>query len=206
MKTESYAELARRVLDGPARLGTVRVVAVDGGTGSGKSTFAVRLERALRERGARVATVHTDDLLDGWDDQFTFWHRLESTVLEPLGRGEPARYPVYDWYARGFTTEREVEVPDVLLLDGVSTARQGAAGLRTLTIFLDLDPELRLRRALARDGGYGIEAELRRWQERELAWFAQDRPETRADLVVDALADVGHHPEEEYHRQEAARG
>lgn len=203
---ESFAELAGRVLGRPARLGGVRMVAVDGGTGSGKSTFSARLAGALGEAGAGVGTVHTDDLLDGWDDQFTFWARLESTVLEPLARGQTARYPVYDWYARAFTAERELPVPDVLVVEGVSSARREGEGVRTLAVFLDLDPATRLRRALARDGGAGIEAELRRWLDREIAWYAHDRPDLRADVVVDALANVGHDPEKEYHRREAARG
>lgn len=203
---ESFAELAGRVLGRPARLGGVRMVAVDGGTGSGKTTFAARLERALVEAGARVGTVHTDDLLDGWDDQFTFWSRLERTVLEPLAHGHSGRYPVYDWYAGAFTRERDLPVPDVLVVEGVSSARREGERVRTLAVFLDLEPTTRLRRALARDGGAGIEAELRRWLDREIAWYSHDRPDLHADLVVDALADVGHDPEREYHRREAARG
>lgn len=203
---ESFTELADRILAAPARLGAVRLVAVDGGTGSGKTTFAGRLAGAIAEARRRVEVVHTDDLLDGWDDQFTFWARLEERVLGPLARGEPTRYPVYDWTARAFTVERELAVPDVLVLDGVSTGRRAGAASGTLMVFLDLEPSSRLRRALARDGGLGIERELRRWLAREIDWFAQDRTAARADVVVDAIADVGHHPEREYLRREVDRG
>lgn len=204
--SRTFGELARRVLDAPARLGGVRLVAVDGGTGSGKTTFAGRLARALSEAACRVEVVHTDDLLDGWDDQFTFWTRLEETVLAPLRAGRPASYPVYDWYARAFTSERALPVPDVLVLDGVSTARQAGAADRTLAIFLDLDPEARLKRALTRDSGLGVEARLRLWVQRELWWFAVDRTVDHVDLVVDAFATGEDHPEGEYQHGEADRG
>jgi hypothetical protein len=206
LRRESFAELAGRVLAGPARLGPVRLVAVDGGTGSGKSTFAGRLARAVGEAGRRVAVVHTDDLLDGWDDQFTFWGRLVRHVLEPLAGGASTSYPVYDWVARAFTTRRELGVPDVLIVEGVSTARREGAHARTLDVFMDLEPERRLRRALARDHGLGVEEQLRRWLAREIEWYAADRTAERAALVVDALAGVGHDPEREYLRREVDHG
>ena len=102
---ERFAELAGHIQSRPARLGTVRLVAVDGPSGAGKTTFAERLAAALREGDTRVAVVHTDDLLDGWADQFTFWPRLESGVLRPLARGVEGRHPVYDWARGSFGTD-----------------------------------------------------------------------------------------------------
>ena len=91
MRVERFADLAAEIGRRPARLGAVRLVAVDGPSGAGKTTFAERLAGALIRAGRRVEVVHTDDLLDGWEDQFTFWTRLECGVLEPLARGEPGR-------------------------------------------------------------------------------------------------------------------
>lgn len=90
---EAYDRLARRVLAGPARLGRTRLVAVDGPSGAGKSAFAARLADALAALpgGSPPPVVHTDDLLDGWDDQLTFWPRLEEWVLGPLRAGRPGR-------------------------------------------------------------------------------------------------------------------
>ncbi|MBV9722889.1 MAG: (d)CMP kinase, partial [Mycobacterium sp.] len=42
----------RTVLAGPARLGGVRLVAVDGPSGAGKTTVAARLGRELAAAGA----------------------------------------------------------------------------------------------------------------------------------------------------------
>ena len=193
---ESFAELAGRILAGPARLGGVRLVAVDGGTGLGEEHLRRQLARAVvGDRGTPWPVVQTDDLLDGWDDQFTFWTRLEETVLAPLRHGEPADTPVYDWYARAFTTVRHVPVPDVLIVEGVSAARRAGEGARTLSIFLDADPGPRLRRALERDGGAQIEAELRTWLRRRAAVVRGRSDGEHAGPVVDGAARVGHHPE-----------
>jgi uridine kinase len=197
--TESFADLAKEVLARPARLGPVRLVAVDGPSGAGKSTFAARLAGALTEAGMRVAVVPTDELLDGWEDQFTFWDRLDATVLRPLERGESGRHPVYDWLLGRFVGEREVGVPDVLIVEGSTSARPQAYPRVSLVVFVTADREARWRRALARDGP-GIEEPLRRWMAAEEAFFAAARTAERADRLVDGVASVGQDPESGYVR------
>jgi uridine kinase len=199
MTVERFADLAGEILRRPARLGSVRLVAVDGPSGSGKTTFALRLSRALERTRHRVETVHTDDLLDGWTDQFTFWPRLEHGVLEPLARGEPGRYPIYDWVRGCFGGTMYVPVPDVLIVDGSTSARTEGYPRLTLSVFLTADRDLRLARALARDGP-AIEEPLRRWMSAEDDHFARARPADRVDRLVDGVARVGHDPENEYVR------
>ena len=75
-------DLASRLRRLPPSCGPVRLIAVDGHAGSGKSTFAGELARSLG--GAPV--LHLDDLachdeLFGWTD------RLIAQVIEPLARG-----------------------------------------------------------------------------------------------------------------------
>ena len=197
----TFAQLGAYVRELRPRLGEVRLIAVDGPSGAGKTRFALRLAEEID-----APVVHTDDLLDGWDDQFTFWPRLTRSVFEPLAHGRPASYPVYDWYAHAFTSGRPLPVPDVLIVEGVSSARAAGDGVRTLEVFMDLDPAARLRRALERDHGMGVEERLRRWVEREIEWYAADRTAQRAAVVVDAVANVGHHPEKEYLRREVDHG
>ncbi|WTO08599.1 hypothetical protein OG505_33120 [Micromonospora sp. NBC_00617] len=183
---EAYAELARRVLAGPARLGRTRLVAVDGPSGAGKSRFAAHLADALAALpGGRPPVVHTDDLLDGWDDQLTFWPRLDGEVLTPLRQEEPGAYRRYSWVRRCFLP-RPVPVPvrPVLIVEGVSAARAVVRPELTLAVFVTAPAPLRLARAVERDGPR-ILPELRRWHAGERAHFAADDTATRADLVVD---------------------
>jgi uridine kinase len=195
MTVERYADLAAEILARPARLGRVRMVAVDGPSGAGKTTFAQRLARWVRD----PAVVHTDELLDGWDDQFTFWSRLEKTVLDRLERGEPGRYPVYDWRLGRFATEREVRVPDVLIVEGATSARPEAYPRVSFSVFVDADRDVRWQRVIARDGPE-VAAPLRRWMAAEDEYFAATGTADRADRVVDGVATVGHDPESGYVR------
>jgi uridine kinase len=184
----SYARVAAEIRRRPARLGRTRLVAVDGPSGAGKTQFAARLAAAVRAAGATAATVPTDDQLDGWDDQLTFWPRLEAQVLGPLRAGRPAGYHPYDWHAGAFRAER-VAVPaaDVVILDGVSTARAVIRPELTLAVFVTAPPGTALARALARDGAR-FEPYLRRWQAVERRHFAAEATAAHADLVVDGAA------------------
>jgi uridine kinase len=206
---ESYADLARRILDRPARLGRTRLVAIDGPSGSGKSVFAERLARALS--GAQVAAppaataappiVHTDDLLDGWADQFTFWPRLEEWILTPLRAGQSGHYRRYDWHRRRFTPDWITVPPTpVVLVDGVSTARSAIAPELSYAIFVTAPAALGLARALERDGAT-LRPYLMEWRRGEERHFAADATAARADLVVDGAPCVPHDPASEYVRR-----
>ncbi|SIR68451.1 Uridine kinase [Micromonospora avicenniae] len=191
---EAYAELARRVLAGPARLGRTRMVAIDGPSGAGKSRFAAHLADALTalHGDARPPVVHTDDLLDGWDDQLTFWTRLEARVLAPLRAGRAGAYHRYSWVRRSFLPDAvPVPVGPVLIVEGVSAARAAARPELTLAVFVTAPAPLRLARAVARDGPE-ILPELRRWHAGESAHFAADGTAEHADLVVDGAPGLPH--------------
>ncbi|HEX6500088.1 MAG TPA: AAA family ATPase [Micromonosporaceae bacterium] len=184
--TTRLASLVDAVLARPPRLGRVRLVAVDGPTGAGKSTFAERLAAAFRAVDVRVAVVPTDDLLDGWEDIVTFWPRLERRVLTPLSRGEPARYRPYDWGLRRFGDSWQViDPPDVLLLEGVTSARSEVRDRLSLAVFVDAPERLRLDRVLTRDGAE-VRVDLLRWIAAERAHFVADGTRQAADVVVDA--------------------
>ncbi|MCW3838648.1 hypothetical protein ONA70_00855 [Micromonospora yasonensis] len=204
---EAYAGLARRVLAGPARLGRTRLVAVDGPSGAGKSLYATRLADAFAalSGGDRPPVVRTDDLLDGWDDQLTFWPRLEEWVLDPVRAGRPGAYRRYSWARRCFL-DRPVPVPagPVLIVEGVSAARAPARPELTLSVFVTAPAELRLCRALARDGAE-ILPELRRWHAGERTHFAADRTEAAADVLVDGAPALPHDPDRYYVRRPGER-
>jgi uridine kinase len=138
--------------------------------------------------------VHTDDLLDGWDDQFTFWERLERQVLGPVRRGERATYRRYRWDRAEFAGPPLTvdPAPGVLLLEGVSAARRAIRAELSLSVFVVAPPDVRLARALARDGddSLAFRAYLERWRAAEDRHFAEDRTAAAADLVVDGAAGV----------------
>jgi uridine kinase len=184
-----FADLANDVR---ARLGPVRLVGIDGCGGAGKSTFAVRLSRALQ--GAPV--IHTDDFASHHVPT-EWWPRMQHDVIEPLLRGEPATYRPYDWNARRFAdTAITVEPGNVILIEGVGATRKAWRDDLAMRVWVDCPRDLRLRRGLERDG-----EELRdfwlEWMRAEDAYLEQEHPDRFADVVVDG-ATLAPDPETHY--------
>jgi uridine kinase len=187
MPHASFDELAALILSRPPRLGPVRLVAVDGPSGAGKTVFADRLSRQLN-----APVVHTDDLLDGWGDQFTFWGRLEEAVLNPLREGRPAQHQRYLWHEGRFGGGPvRTEPADVVVLEGVSSARRVIRPELSLAAFVTAPPQLRWTRVLARDGTTDVAfpAYLERWRSAEDRHFAAEGTAGYADVGVDGAAD-----------------
>jgi uridine kinase len=185
----TFARLGAYVRMLEPRLGDVRLIAVDGPSGAGKTRFALRLAKQID-----APVVHTDDLLEGWDDQFTFWERLENRVLTPLRRGETAFYQRYRWDRGAFDpVPVRLDPAPVVIVEGVSAGRRAIFDSLSLLVFVDAPATLRLERALSRDGDDSVafRAYLERWRAAEDRHFAVDRTAERADLVIDGAAEVG---------------
>ncbi len=189
-----YADLATLVRRAPPRCGDVRLVAIDGPGGAGKSVFADRLAEFL----GNAPIVHTDDFAS-WDEPVDWWHRLEAEVLGLLERGEPARYQAYDWFKRQLGEWREVRASDVAVLEGVSSARRAVAGRLSLAIWVETPREARLARGIARDGE-AMRSQWKQWMAEEDAHYAVDRTRNRADVIVDGAPSIPHDPESQYVR------
>ncbi|WP_114558287.1 uridine kinase family protein [Desertihabitans aurantiacus] len=156
-------------------------VGVDGMGASGKTTFAETLRRALD--GAVV--VHVDDFARPGVP--TWHHDLFTTqVLQPLLADRVARWQRWD-----LTADRPLEwqqaSPGVpVVVEGVSATDRRLTVPWDVTIWVDVPAAIRHARARSRDGE-------RVWRERWLAewipseedYLAEQRPDLRADLVVD---------------------
>lgn len=196
-RVREYADLAGRILAARPKLGRSRLVAVDGPSGAGKTTFAERLAAALP---AGTPIVHTDDLLDGWEDQLTFWDRLCHMVLAPLSRAEPGGYHPYDWHAGRFGEDwHPVPVAPVVILEGVSTARAAIRPRLALSVFVTAPADVRRRRVLERDGERLLPY-LETWWRGEERHFAADATAEHADLVVDGAPAEPHDKATQYVR------
>ncbi|MDH6122374.1 hypothetical protein ABH930_006650 [Kitasatospora sp. GAS204A] len=176
---EGLAELAARLRALPPSCGEVRLVAVDGYAGSGKTTFAGRLATALG--GAPV--VHLDDLATH-QDFFDWTGRLSEWVLRPLAQGEPARFEAYDWVARRFQGAREVPAAPVVLLEGVGAGRRAVRPALAELVWMELPAADARARGLRRDGPE-LAAFWERWTAAEAAHFAADPSRPYAGVRVD---------------------
>ncbi|MFJ1973448.1 uridine kinase [Streptomyces sp. NPDC087903] len=171
-------DLAARLRRLPPSCGPVRLIGVDGHAGSGKSTFAGRLARALDD----APVLHLDDIASH-DEQFDWTGRLLAQVIEPFGRGASARYTPYDWHGRRFGPPRALPPAPVVLVEGVGAGRRALRPHLARLLWLELSPEEAWTRGRLRDG------EEQRdfwdgWVLAEREHFAVDPSRPFADLLV----------------------
>jgi len=157
----------------------VHLIAITGGSGSGKTWFAKKLQRRL---GRRAGLLSLDDFYRDLSslpprerDRVNFDHPdaidwdLFRECLEAIRRGEPVRLPCYDFatHTRTSRTRRWVPRP-VVVIDGLWLLRRPAMRrLYAHTVFVACPEELRLARCLVRDQaerGWSKASILRRWR------------------------------------------
>lgn len=184
---DALAVIVASVVGAAPRLGPVRLVAIDGPAGSGKTTLAEAVACAFVGRGREAVVLHLDDLYEGWSGlEGSLWPRLAAQVLDPLRRGRPGRYQRYDWVAGAFDGWVDVPVPQVLVLEGCGSARREADGLVVLRVWVEAPPAVRLERGLARDGK-AARGHWEQWMADEAVHFARERTAERADVRLDGF-------------------
>ncbi|MFD9961009.1 uridine kinase [Amycolatopsis sp. NPDC058986] len=162
------------------------MLAVDGPSGAGKSTFARSIVADFRARDVPVVLLSTDEFAT-WNDPVAWWPRLFEGVLRPLSDGSPGAYRRMEWPPEGpcLGASVTVPVPEVLVLEGVSSGRSSVRPLLSHLCWVDGgDEAARLARSVARDG-LDHRSDLRRWQLFERGWFAVDGTREAADSHVD---------------------
>jgi uridine kinase len=136
--------------------------------------------------GGPTVVVVSTDLLATWEQPLGWWPVLEEYLLAPLAAGMEARLPVVQWVSGKPRPGGVLPVPvtDVLVLEGVSAGRAVVADRLSALVWLEVpDPDVRLARAVARDGE-SMRPFLQRWQAQEAEHFAADGTRDRADVII----------------------
>ena len=171
-----FDELAGEIRARVPRRGSTRVVAVDGGSGAGKTTVAARLAAAL---GAPV--VHTDDV--AWfESRFAWWPLLIERILDPLAEGRDVRWRPPAWQARGRRGAIVVPWAGSVVVEGVGAGRRELGDFIDVLVWVDTDRQRARQRALQREGDTPESFDA--WMTEEVPHLAADRPWERADLLV----------------------
>lgn len=193
MKQQTFESLARRILASPPKAGrATRIVAADGSSGSGKTTFAEKLAPFLE-----APTVHMDDIFPGWDGLAKAVPLLVEWILEPLSKGRPARYRRFDWHAMEYAEWNEIPPPKALIVEGVGCGARAASPYLAFLAWVEAPKELRMKRGVERDGE-AFRPHWERWAKQEEAMFRAERTRFRADLIVDGSPEETHDPEREF--------
>lgn len=178
---QSFNSLAAQILQLPAPV----VIAIDGRSASGKSTFASRLTRALE-----CQCVHTDDI--AWNHSFfDWWSLLIHHILEPFKAGQAVLWTPDAWHEHKRGGAISVQPAPILIVEGVSSTRRELSKWIDLAIWIETDPQKAETRGLERDGPDGHDFWFE-WQRSEQPFFVDDQPWTRATLTVDGAPTVAH--------------
>ena len=182
------------LLQGTERRRRTLLVAIDGRGGSGKSTFARRLERASEE----VTVVEFDDFYLPLTERRAMtgagnaeiggnfdWRRLRDQVLTPLSHDEPANYQRYDWPSDQLAEWHSVPVGGIVLIEGNYSTRQDLFAVYDYTIWIDAPHDVRLERGIRRGGEDTRERWLTEWMPEEDRYIAAENPAKRVDLLLD---------------------
>ena len=177
------------------------LVAIDGASGSGKSTFALWLADEFE-----AALVQSDDFFAAgisnaeWDARTPEeraadaidWQRVRVEALEPLLAGKPAKWHAFDFAAgvrpdgtyamRSDSVEREPA--RVIVLEGAYSTGGALTDLIDLSVLVDAPSEVRHDRVQAREEQEFLVAWHARWDPAEEMYFTHIRPRSSFDLVV----------------------
>ncbi len=144
-------------------MNAIRLIAVVGGSGSGKTWLAADLAGELGDEAAHLCLDNfyqdLSHLPEPERERVNFdnpaaidWDALR-VVLESLERGETARVPVYDFTEHVRKRETvEIESRPIILVDGLWLLHPEWLRKRfALSVFVDCPEEVRLERRLERD-------------------------------------------------------
>ena len=149
------------------------LVGIGGHGAAGKTTLARMVP------GAQI--VSTDEF---WDGEGFDLDRLEREVVAPLARGDAATFASYDWAARETRGLRTVEPTGVVIVEGVCALHRKLRGAYAVRVWVEAPYDVRLARAIARDGEAARQTWVDVWMPSEDRYIERDDPAACADLVI----------------------
>jgi cytidylate kinase len=161
------------------RAGLTRVIAVDGLSGSGKSTVARTIADALT-----APTINLDDIYGGWTGLAGVSAQLREWVIEPLIGGRDPRWRRFDWarqrYGEWVTTPRARN----LVIEGCGAGGLAIADQISVLIWVEASYEERLARLRARADWPWYAPHEAAWRRQEVTLLERERTPSRADVIV----------------------
>lgn len=172
------------------------VIALDGRSGTGKSTIAKLLAAKLDG-----VAIEADDFWIGgsdgeWDarspkekyEKVLDYRRLRKEVLEPLLSGKDANWHPFNWATGHGLSEKvlHAEPKKTIMLDGAYSSQPILQDIIDISILVDVPNDVERRaRLVKREGPLYMADWHRRWDPAEDLYFSKVRPRESFDLIIE---------------------
>ena len=173
------------------RAGGRFVVAIEGGSASGKTTLSQMLESVYD-----CTVFHMDDFFlrpeQRTPERFSEpggnvdRERFLEEVLKPLSRGEVVRYRRFDCSTFTLGEPMEVETKPLVIVEGAYSMHPELADHYDLSVFLDVSPDLQRERIAKRNTPELAKRFHEEWIPMEQLYFSKMGVKERCDLVIPA--------------------
>ncbi len=191
--TIQFSELADRITKLPLKH-RQRMIAIDGGGGAGKTTFAnclqkeipgsciVKIDDFYLPPQLRTPVLSIDVINPNFD-----WDRIRKLILDAVTDDKDISYQLYD-FENGTLTGEVIHVPRdaTIILEGVWSMQDSFVELYDYRIWLEAPADLRLERGVSRDGEELRQVWVDEWIPIDDSYKKTQAPHLRADVIVDS--------------------
>lgn len=135
----------------------VKIIAIAGGSCSGKSSLARHLASTLGEQRCGLvyqdSYYRDDDSISNYDEPSALEFALLAQHLRQLKQGQSAMIPSYDFTVHRRKPQRQKQAAkDIIIVDGILILHAPElAGLFDLSVFVRCDQAIRRQRRIQRD-------------------------------------------------------
>ena len=175
-------KLSTKILDQIDRGNQTPIILIDGKAGSGKSTFAEKLQQQLfRDGESAPRVIHMDNIFEGWEGLSLGSDYLLRFILNPLARKETASWQDWSWVKNERSSWREFSGGTPLIVEGCGALTERSKEHAYLSLWLEASEETRRERWLARERHLD---KFDFWAAQELDFYAREKSQALADLVI----------------------
>ena len=173
--------LSTKILDQIDRGNQTPTILIDGRAGSGKYTFAEKLQQQLfREGESAPRVIHMDNIFEGWEGLSLGSDYLVRFILNPLARKEVASWQDWSWVRNERSSWREFSGGTPLIIEGCGALTERSKEHAYLALWLEASEETRRARWLERERHLD---KFDFWAAQELDFYAREKSKSLADLV-----------------------
>ena len=165
------------------------IVAIEGGSASGKTTLAKKLEQKYK-----CTVLHMDDFFlrpeqrtkdrlaqpGGNVDRERFYEE----VVVPLVKRDTIVYRPFDCATMSLQSARKIEPDKIIVVEGAYSTHPELGEYYDLSVFLDITPELQQERIWKRNTPDKAERFFTQWIPMEQKYFEAMRVKERCDMIL----------------------